>query len=614
MRLPPLLPPVAAALLAWVLTAGEAPAPEPFKAPVLPERFHFRGEELVSADLANPYRPLEKEDPKRYFQALKEGKDLYYRNCLFCHGDHLDGKGPAAPALSPPPADFHASPRPEPYLFWRVAKGEARSAMPAWEEELSQEDLWKVLLWVTGYARDDGRTSAQGDRGRRLYRYSCAQCHGYEGRGDGPAAERLDPRPRDFASGVYKLRSTPSGSLPTDEDLLRSIAEGVPGTSMPAWKDVYSPEELRDLAAYIKTFSPRFASEPAPEALKAGAPGPRAGAEARGRRAYRELRCDTCHGREGRGDGIAAADLKDSAGRPIRPANFRKPWTLRGGSRAEDLRRAFMTGLDGTPMESYASLLSGSEGEAKAWDLAFYLRSLAAGAPREDAEILSRRNAGSLPESPRDPAWAGAPAASFRLFGQLLARPRRYDASVDYLTVRSLHDDDEIALLLEWDDPFRDPDLSRESPPDALQVQSPWPAWEGGALPPFLEGGPGRPVRLWRWDAASGRAAALYKEGPGSAEAPLYEEPTAEALWEDGRWRLALRVPRPARADAVLPLAFSALDGAAGEEGLRRSVSQWRLLRLKDPAGAPRAAAALLAFLAAAALQGGFARRGGRRG
>ena len=68
--------------------------------------------------------------------------------------------------------------------------------------------------------------------GKALYDRKCAGCHGVKGDGNGPAAELLTPRPRDFTSGVYKIRSTVN-RVPTDQDIFRTITDGMPGTSMP---------------------------------------------------------------------------------------------------------------------------------------------------------------------------------------------------------------------------------------------------------------------------------------------------------------------------------------------------------------------------------------------
>lgn len=98
-------------------------------------------------------------------------------------------------------------------------------------------------------------------RGRNIYLHMCVFCHGKDGNGGGAAVEYLYPWPRDFRKGIFKFRSTPTGSLPRDEDLYRTIIKGVPGTSMPAWGDAVSPEDTWALINLIKSFSPRFQKE-----------------------------------------------------------------------------------------------------------------------------------------------------------------------------------------------------------------------------------------------------------------------------------------------------------------------------------------------------------------
>src|SRR2546430_681626 len=96
--------------------------------------------------------------------------------------------------------------------------------------------------------------------GKIVYQKWCAGCHGDNGAGDGEGARHMIPPPRDFTgNALYQIRSTPSGQLPTDADLLRSIDEGLPGTAMPAWKTRLSDRQRRDVLAYVKAFSPYFA-------------------------------------------------------------------------------------------------------------------------------------------------------------------------------------------------------------------------------------------------------------------------------------------------------------------------------------------------------------------
>ncbi len=95
------------------------------------------------------------------------------------------------------------------------------------------------------------------EAGRALYEDKCSQCHGLEGEGDGAAADVVDPRPRDFTSGSFKIRTTPSGELPTDEDLASIIRRGMPYTAMPAW-DFLGEDAIANLVAYIQTFNEDF--------------------------------------------------------------------------------------------------------------------------------------------------------------------------------------------------------------------------------------------------------------------------------------------------------------------------------------------------------------------
>ena len=226
-----------------------------------------------------------------------------------------------------------------------------------------------VMLQVMG-----GRTAAFEDdltRGRALYMEQCASCHGPGGDGRSEVASSLNPRPRNFTIGVYKFRSTPTGQLPIDEDLLRIITAGIPGTSMDRYADL--PErDRRALVVYLKSLSPRFESERTgpPISVPSGLPAS-PDAVARGRVMYDRMRCAVCHGDGARGDGPLAEDLLDEDGLPIRPADLTKPW-LKGGPGPEAVYRTVMTGLDGTPMPSYGDSLSPSD----AWDLALYVLSL----------------------------------------------------------------------------------------------------------------------------------------------------------------------------------------------------------------------------------------------
>src|ERR1700735_3307817 len=110
-----------------------------------------------------------------------------------------------------------------------------------------------------------GMTCAQdvGDaqQGKLVYDKYCVLCHGEKGDGKGHFSEDTTPVPRDFRQGTFKWRTTPSGSLPTDADLERVLVTGLYGTSMSSFSTTLSHAQRLDVIAYIKTYSPRFATE-----------------------------------------------------------------------------------------------------------------------------------------------------------------------------------------------------------------------------------------------------------------------------------------------------------------------------------------------------------------
>ena len=80
-----------------------------------------------------------------------------------------------------------------------------------------------------------GAQAQTNESGKALYLKYCSQCHGEKGDGEGYAASHLRPRPRNFTTGKFKIRTTPNGALPTHDDLVNLIRRGMPYTSMPAW-------------------------------------------------------------------------------------------------------------------------------------------------------------------------------------------------------------------------------------------------------------------------------------------------------------------------------------------------------------------------------------------
>jgi mono/diheme cytochrome c family protein len=196
-------------------------------------------------------------------------------------------------------------------------------------------------------------TPAAASDGKTIYEAHCANCHGAAGKGDGPASSLLTVRPRDFTLGRFKLRSTESGAVPTDDDLLRTIKSGMHGSAMPEWAPFLSDAQVQAVATYIKSFSRRFAAE-APQAINLADP-PAASPDsiARGKGVYERLKCASCHGDDGTGRGAVTTDLKDDWGRAIAATRLTEPWTFRGGATPRDILLRFRTGMSGSPMPSF---------------------------------------------------------------------------------------------------------------------------------------------------------------------------------------------------------------------------------------------------------------------
>lgn len=168
--------------------------------------------------------------------------------------------------------------------------------------------------------------------GKAIYEKRCLGCHGVNGAGDGPAASRFKPVPRDFTKGLFKYKTTAHGTPPTDEDLIKVVTNGLPGTGMPAWKSLMKENQIRSVVQYIKTFVPQFKEGQTPKPISIG-PEVKSSKESieKGKALFKEVGCIMCHGEEGRGNGILAPTLKDNLGRHVQPRNLTKSWVFRGG-------------------------------------------------------------------------------------------------------------------------------------------------------------------------------------------------------------------------------------------------------------------------------------------
>jgi len=215
--------------------------------------------------------------------------------------------------------------------------------------------------------------------GRHVYERNCLVCHGPRGDGRGEMSAEMWPKPRSFREGWFKFRSTPWDKLPTEEDLRRTITGGLSGTSMGMFSHLRE-EEVRAVIEYVKSFSRRWRHAehhaaplrfPDPPVWIGNHPGTgMAERIASGARLF-SVHCASCHGSEGAGDGPAASLLTDAWSQPVKPSNLRQPH-LRCGDGAADLFRVLTTGLSGTPMLSFADVLT----EDERWEIAAYVISL----------------------------------------------------------------------------------------------------------------------------------------------------------------------------------------------------------------------------------------------
>ena len=237
---------------------------------------------------------------------------------------------------------------------------------------------WGVLLFAAGVTRavaqesHIGSVTGHAPAGRPLYERYCAGCHGDDGDARGENAQWIDPRPRDFTLAVFKCRSTPTGTLPTDQDLFDAMTRGFVTTNMPPWVAL-TPQGRADMVAYIKTFSPKWKTgKPGTPITIPPEPAPSIESIRHGRELFQKMECWKCHGPTGHGDGPSAATLTDNKDLPIHPYDFSSGSRFMCGVTNRDLYKIFMTGLDGTPMPSFADDIK----PAEAWDLVHFLRTL----------------------------------------------------------------------------------------------------------------------------------------------------------------------------------------------------------------------------------------------
>ncbi len=477
-----------------------------------------------------------------------------------------------------------------------------------------------------GHSGGSGKTL-----GETVYKHMCGFCHGLDGNGGGKATDYLFPWARDFRKGVFKHRSTPSGSLPLDEDIARTISRGIPGTAMPAWGGALSEEETQAVVQYIKKFSKRFQEEKPRARIVVKSIPPTASEDIeKGEKLYQELRCARCHGSDLKGDGIMADQLYDIWDHRLFVYDLENPNTYKWGYEKKDIYMTLTAGVDGTPMKSFSHLK-----DEERWSLAAFLRSKVQTERHQKAEyeidLHVKKISGKVEIDPDHEIWKDAPKNVVHMI-QLNARRD----PVNRIQVQSVVDGENLGIRVQWDDPTANRTSSRHQDfKDAVAVEfalGDVVLHKHGHNEPFFGmGNRGKVVNIWQWRADWQQEIETKKrleyatEGmqdmdvmifggevnPVESLNPFREAPVEElnaegfgtltpqpttrqnvagnGVWKDGKWTVVFSRPLKSlnkwdvkliKKGVPILAAFAVWDGAHQDRNGRKVVSMWQRLHL----------------------------------
>ncbi|MGV7222573.1 MAG: c-type cytochrome [Nitrospinales bacterium] len=601
-----------------------------------PETLSIDGKSIALKKLINPFR----NNSDSLQKVLQEGKEIYFKNCFLCHGDLLNGKGVFSDSLFPPPANFKDPKgildKPEYYTYWRIAKGGQGlpvkfspwdSAMPAWENSLSQKEIWRVITFIyetAGEKYDVETTPAISlSRGEELYQNKCSVCHGDTGLADGIAAAYSSPRPRKLSKGHLKIRSTAFGKIPTDWDIFTAITKGLKGGSMPPWKHLSKNDRI-SLVLYLKTLSKKFAkfkkkgkthkvitmSSPKPFTLESVVSG-------------KDLfikNCSGCHGKYGRSDGESIHRIVIIEKDALYPRNLSKPWKFRRGFSREDIFMTIRTGLSLTAMPQFSERMFN---DSQIWDIVNYVQTLSPGSkPKIEKTVQAKMVTGELPSNLDDKIWKSAKSYYIPLAGQIIKSPKSYYPTVDSVNIKAIYNDKYVAFRLVWDDPTVDPGLRKsagivESPPpplppeltidpdvveapvdtepqkfpDGIALQFPAGNNNSNEKPYFLNGDEKQPVNLWKWNSWPTKAVNQIANGVENIKLLKNgEEISSKISYQYGQYQLLLirklsteNKDKEAQfsKEKTIPIAINVWDGTQEETGSKKAISSWFELALQ---------------------------------
>jgi DMSO reductase family type II enzyme heme b subunit len=628
-----------AGLIWCALSASNALAFKPPKASDLPDTIKIKSQEIQLKDRLNPLR----QDKKNLKKNIKSGGLNYFKHCFLCHGDLMDGDGIFGDRFTPAPADFKraiADGKSESYFFWRIMKGGKglpaahqpwESAMPVWENTLSADEAWQVILFIFESVYQptvpNPPLKPSVKRGKLVYEEKCVFCHAEDGSGKGVSAFYSSPRPRNFIKGQYKFRTTPFGKIPTDADLYKMLVRGMPGTTMPSWK--HFPEvDLKSLVLYLKTLSKKFAKfikKGKSHKLTQVAPRPPFTQESleRGKKFY-DTTCSGCHGLKGRSDGESTERNVDIESDAIRPRNLTKPWTFRRGSHPNKIFLTIRTGLSTTAMPRHSKRIYK---DSQIWDIVHYVITLPSlKKPKASKQINVARVEGVLPMDPEDKTWKSISSFYVPLGGQILEGEKNFYPTIDGAWVQAIHNEDEIAFKLKWDDPTFDPilkvtaDVEKSPPPplpaefqvendgketkgpteapkaqkysDSIAIQFPVSRSGDGSHPYFLNGDKNHPVNLWTWISGSNKTIEQSYQGlqNQSEHQPDSQLVKSKVIFRYGQYQLVMKrkLTTSDKANDVqfekgmtIPIAINAWDGNVKETGTQKAISSWVSMTLE---------------------------------
>ncbi len=454
--------------------------------------------------------------------------------------------------------------------------------------------------------------------GREHYFKFCVHCHGQKGEGDGRASYYLFPQPRELSLGIFKFHSTRTNTLPLDEDLVRTISQGVPGTAMPAWGEVLGDEAIRSLVEYIKTFSRRFSMELPGRKMPVSMEPPFDNLSiAHGKKLYKQLRCGRCHGEDGSKEEKLSGTLKNFRGNPSFVYDLRRETSYKSGSSGNEIYRTLITGLDGSPMNAYDYL-----SDLERWNLIHFLQSRFIKRNNEPVSavgvIESKKINRPIGLKMDDSIWKETVPVSINL---VPVKARKNPAQS--VTIQSLHNENKIALRMQWEDPTPDGVVySKYLDQGAIQFS----LGEADVLdsPFYGMGEKDKPVNIWHWKADV-RQEIFLKENPKNNRSikksnfiasmflnPFNESPVEElnsrgfgsltvqslrnqqvegkGYWENGRWSVVFirELKAVSKWDVDFSdrnqvlLAFALWDGNKKDINANKMVSFWQVLNLEQ--------------------------------